>query len=216
MPREGLVDIDIEMGEMESDSDPTLLSFQASAIIAVCAGVLIGNAFICALNCFKSSHVHALFLKFVLISAAVNLTAALICMPLMAATLIQAEWKFGLLLCRMTGGVCFGSMILTMFFCVLSATSKLLMYLNAHLGKKRCDVFYEKDFVIIFSVLVFVLSSLLILCALVDVSKIRTEPSRALCRYANSPNIAGYRMFYVVYSILLTFADLLLLVPMTL
>lgn len=215
MPREGLVDIDIEMGEMESDTDPTLLSFQASAIIAVCAGVLIGNAFICALNCFKS-HVHAVFLKFILISAAVNLTAALICMPLMAATLIQAEWKFGLLLCRMTGGVCFGSMILTMFFCVLSAISKLLLYLNAHFNKRKCDVFYEKDFVIVFSVLVFVLSSLLILCFMVDVSKIRTDPSRTLCRYANSPSIASYRMFYVVYSILLTFADLMLLVPMSL
>eukprot|EP00111_Clytia_hemisphaerica_P020089 TCONS_00059210-protein len=212
MPREGLVDIDIEMGEMESDADPTLLSFQASAIIAVCAAVLIGNAFICALNCFKS-HAHAIFLKFVLISAGINLIAALICMPLMAACLIQAEWRFGLLLCKMTGGVCFGSMILTMFFCILSSVSKLLLYTNAHFPKKRCDIFFEKDFVIIFAVLMFVLSSLFILCFLVDVSKIRIDPSKTLCKYANSPNISSYRMFYIVYSILLTFADLMLVMP---
>ena len=215
MSRDGLIDIDIELGEMESDIDPTLLSFQASAIIAVCAAVLIGNAFVCALNCFKS-HVHAIFLKFVLISAAVNLVAALICMPLMAACLIQAEWKFGYLLCKMTGGVCFGSMLLTMFFCILAALSKLLLYLNAHFPKRRCDIFYEKDFVIIFAVLMFVLASLLILCFLVDISKIRNDPPKTMCHYANSPNIASYRMFYIVYSILLTFADLMLVIPISL
>jgi len=195
MSRDGLIDIDVELGEMESDTDPTLLSFQASAIIAVCAAVLIGNAFVCALNCFKS-HMHTIFLKFVLISAAVNLVAALICMPLMAACLIQAEWK--------------------MFFCILAALSKLLLYLNAHFPKRRCDIFYERDFVIIFAVLMFVLASLLILCFLVDVSKIRNDPPKTMCRYANSPNIASYRMFYIVYSILLTFADLMLLLPISL
>lgn len=213
MTKEGLIDIDIEMGEMESELDPALLSFQASAVIAVCAAVIIGNAFVCALNCFKT-HVHGIYLKFVMISAAINLIAALVCMPLMAACLIQAEWKFGYLLCRMTGGICFGSMLLTMSFCFLSALSKLLLYLNIHFPKRRCDVIYEKDFAIILAVLSFALASCFILCVLVDVSKIRTDPPRMLCRYANSPDLTGYRMFYIVYSALLTFADLMLAIPL--
>lgn len=212
MPREGLIDIDIEMGEMESALDPALLSFQASGVIAVCAVVLIGNAFICALNCFKS-HVHGIYLKFILLSSAMNLIAALVCMPLMAACLIQAEWKFGYVLCRMTGGICFGSMVLTMLFCILAALSKLLLYLNIYFPKRRCDVFLEKDFAIIAAVLSFSVASFFILCFLVDVSKIRTDPQKMLCRYANSPDITSYRMFYVVYSALLTFADLMLVVP---
>lgn len=209
----GAIDIDIEMGEMESDLDPTLTSFQASAIIAVCAAVLIGNAFVCALNCFKT-HVHGIYLKFVMVSAAMNMIAALICMPLMAAGLIQSEWKFGYLLCKMSGIICFSSMAATMFFCMLAALCKSVLFVRARFAKKKCSVFCERDFTIIFTVFVFVLLSLLILSLLIDTKKVRQDPQRALCRYANSPNLTGYRMFYVAYSILLTFADLVLVIPL--
>lgn len=212
MTSAGAVDIDIEMGEMESELDPTITSFQASAIIAVCAAVLIGNGFVLALNCFKT-HVHGIYLKFVMLSAAVNMISALMCMPLMAASLIQSEWKFGYLLCKMSGTIVFGSMILTMLFCKLAALGKMIVFIKRHFWKKRFEIFSEKDFTIIFTVFVFVIISLFILFLLIDKKKVRQDPQRTLCRYANSPNLTGYRMFYTVYSILLTFADLVLVIP---
>ena len=214
MRGDGIADIDIEMGEMESYLDPTLTSFQASAIIAVCAAVLIGNAFVCALNCFKSPHSYGLYLKFVMISAAVNMISAIMCMPLMAACLIQGEWKFGYLLCKMTGTIVFGTMILTMVFCILASLNKLSLYVVTQCRKKGCDVCFNKDFLIITIVSVFVAFSLLALFFLIDKKKILNDPQRTLCYYANSPNLTGYRMFYIVYSTLLTFADLILVMPL--
>ena len=62
-------------------------------------------------------------------------------------------------------------------------------------------------------VAVFVACSLLVLFFLLDKQKMLKDPQQTLCRYANSPNLTGYRMFYIVYSTLLTFADLLLVMP---
>ena len=213
---DGATDIDIEMGEMESYLDPTLTSFQASAIIAVCAAVLIGNAFVCALNCFRNSQAcgSALYLKLVMISASVNMTSAVMCMPLMAACLIQGEWKFGYLACKMTGTVVFGSMILTMLFCILAAINKLWLYSKANCRKVGCGSCCTKDSAVVAVVAVFVAASLLVLFFLIDRKRMLKDPQRTLCQYANSPNLTGYRMFYIVYSTLLTFADLVLVMPM--
>ena len=214
VPGDGAMDIDIEMGDMESDLDPTLTSFQASAIIAVCAAVLIGNGFVCALNCFKTQ-AQGFYLKFVLLSAAMNMTASLVCMPLMASSLIQAEWRFGYLLCKMTGVICFSSMIITMFFCILASLSKGILFTKTLFPKRGVNLITERDFIIICIVLGFVVLSSLVLFLLVDHKKMRQDPQRMMCTYANSPNITGYRMFYVAYSVLLTFADLLLVIPIS-
>lgn len=213
MHGDGVADIDIEMGEMESFLDPTITSFQASAIIAVCAAVLIGNAFVCALNCFKSHNSYCLYLRFVMASAAVNMISAIICMPLMAACLIQGEWKFGYLLCKMTGAIVFGSIILTMIFCILASINKLSLYIISNCRWNRGNIFYHKDFIINSVVIFFIAISLSCLFFLIDRVKILKEPQRTLCYYANSPNVTKYRMFYIVYSTFLTFADLILVMP---
>ena len=214
MAGDGDVDIDIVMGEMDGDLDPTIMSFQASAIIAVCAAVLIGNAFVCALNCLKSSS-KKFYLKFVLVATLVNIISALICMPLMAAALLEGEWKYGYTLCKVTGTICFGAMILTMTLCALAAVSKLLLFFRMNFTKLMCKAFFHKDFIISSIVFAFVGISQAVLFILIDSANLSKDPYRVLCKYANSPNITGYRMFFLVYSTLLTLAALILVIPLT-
>eukprot|EP00794_Sanderia_malayensis_P017252 gene17252-18977_t len=71
------IDIDLIMGDTDVDIDPTVLSFQATAVIAVCAAVLIGNAFICVLNCCRPTTSTELYLKFILTASVVNMLSAI-------------------------------------------------------------------------------------------------------------------------------------------
>eukprot|EP00112_Aurelia_sp_Birch-Aquarium-sp1_P015620 Seg348.3 transcript_id=Seg348.3/GoldUCD/mRNA.D3Y31 product="hypothetical protein" protein_id=Seg348.3/GoldUCD/D3Y31 len=205
-------DIDLIMGDMDGELDPSILSFQASAIIAVCATVIIGNAFVCALNCFKQNN-GGLHLKFILLATIMNFISAIICMPLMAASLLEGEWKYGYSLCKITGLLCFVSMVATMSLTALASISKIFHYMQENISKLHCDVLMQRDFIVMMIVFLFTIISQLILFVLVYTSNLWKAPFPGLCKYANSPNLTGYRMFYLVYSILLTLAALILVIP---
>ncbi len=197
------IDIDLVMGDMDSDVDPTVLSFQASAIIAVCAAVLIGNAFICTLNCFRPMST-ACYMKFVLLAAVINIISSIVCMPLMAAALIQGEWKYGYLLCKVTGVFCFLSMALTMSFSIFAAILKIGLFLRMNFSRLLFGAFLHKDFIIMTIIFLFIAVSQFVLFILIYNSNFPKSPFRVLCKYANSPYLSGYRIFYLVYSTLLT------------
>ena len=205
-------DIETIMGDTESEIDPSVLSFQASAIIAVCAAVLIGNLFVFALNCFRL-HANKLYHKFIMLATVMNLISAIVCMPLMAAALLEGEWKYGYSLCKITGLLCFISMAVTMTLTALASICKICLFLRLHFSKMLLGVFVHRDLIVTSIVFLFTLVSQAVLFVLVYASHIWTAPLPGLCKYANAPNLTGYRMFYLVYSTLLTLAALILVVP---
>lgn len=204
--------IDMIMGDAETELDPAVLSFQASAIIAVCAAVLIGNLFVFALNCFRL-HTNDLHHKFIMLATVMNLVSAIVCMPLMAAALLEGEWKYGYSLCKITGLLCFVSMAATMTLTALASVCKIFLFLRLHFRSMLFGVCFHKDFIVTSIVFLFTLISQAVLFVLIYTSTVWTTPLPGLCKYANSPNLTGYRMFYLVYSALLTLAALILVVP---
>eukprot|EP00795_Rhopilema_esculentum_P013747 gene13747-4669_t len=205
-------DIDLIMGDSDSELDPSVLSFQASAIIAVCAAVLIGNAFISALNCFRS-HNNRLHHRFIMLATGLNLLSAIVCMPLMAAALLEREWKYGYSLCKITGVLCFINMTATMTLTALASVSKMCLFLRLYFSKLLFKVFLHKDLMATCIVFLFTLVSQAMLFVLIYTSNLWKNPLPGLCKYTNSPNVTGYRMFYLVYSTLLTLAALILVIP---
>ena len=210
MTSENDPDIDMIMGD--ADMDPSILSFQASAIVAVCAAVLIGNLFVFALNCFRL-HNNKLYHRVIMFATVMNLVSAIVCMPLMAAALLEGEWKYGYSLCKITGLLCFVSMAFTMTLTALASVCKIVLFLRLHFGRMIFGVFLHKDFIVTSIVFLFTLVSQAVLFLLVYSSRLWTAPLAGLCKYANSPGLTGYRMFYLVYSTLLTLAALILVVP---
>lgn len=200
------------MGNTETELDPAILSFQASAIIAVCAAVLIGNLFVFALNCFRL-HTNDLHHKFIVLATVMNLVSAIVCMPLMAAALLEGEWKYGYSLCKITGLLCFTSMAVTMTLTALASVCKIFSFLRLHFKQILFGVCFQRDFIVTSIVFLFTLISQAVLFVLVYSSRLWTAPLPGLCKYANSPNLTGYRMFYLVYSALLTLAALILVIP---
>ena len=205
-------DIDMIMGEGENEMDPSILSFQASAIIAVCAAVLIGNLFVFALNCFRL-HNNRLYHRVIMFATVMNLVSAIVCMPLMAAALLEGEWKYGYSLCKITGLLCFLSMAFTMTLTALASVCKIILFLRLHFTRMIFGVFLHRDFIVTCIVFLFTLISQAVLFLLVCSSGLWNAPMAGLCKYANSPSLTGYRMFYLVYSTLLTLAALILVVP---
>ena len=205
-------DIDMIMGDGDTEMDPSILSFQASAIIAVCAAVLIGNLFVFALNCFRL-HNNKLYHKVIMFATVMNLVSAIVCMPLMAAALLEGEWKYGYSLCKITGLLCFFSMAFTMTLTALASVCKIILFIHLHFAKMTFDVFLHKDLIITCIVFLFTLVSQAVLFLLIYSSGVWRAPLSGLCKYANSPSLTGYRMFYLVYSTLLTLAALILVVP---
>ena len=206
------IDIDLVMGDMEGDLDPAILSFQASATIAVCSAVLIGNAFVCALNCFKTG-AKQYYLKFILLAAVVNMVSAIICMPLMAVALIEGNWRYGYPLCKVTGLTCFLSMVFTMTLSALAAILKLGIFTRTNFTKLLFRMFLQTDFIITSIVFLFIAVSQFVLFVLIYDSNLFKAPLRVLCKYANSPSLTAYRIFYLVYSTLLTLAAFILVIP---
>ena len=193
--------------EMEAfDISPMALSFEAAGVIGMCSTILIGNGLLCVL-CFQrpnKSNAGNITLLYV---ATADMFTAIITMPLMVASLLELKWKYGDLLCKTTG-------LLTMLFLV---TSLLLLWLVL---LHRCWlVFCSRDDTdssgkkqtLIFSVVLVLSAAVVFLTFLIDWRTFQANPTRLLCRVANSPNLIAYRMYYCVFSMVVPLLIIVLL-----
>lgn len=176
---------------------PTMLSLEAAAFMGMCATVVIGNSLVCVLGNRKAG-VLSNFNNAVLLHVTVlNAFTALLTMPLMTAAILEGRWRYGDGLCRGTG-------TLTFVFIVMALFSVFMVFV-----KRSCSLMcYKHDDSInntrwFFLVMVFVTVSLLSLARLFDWKALLKNPTRLLCRMANSPARVSYRLFYGVYSVLL-------------
>ena len=189
------------------DVSPVVLSLEAAAIMGMCATVVIGNGFVCVLGYRKPSHPGSSLANTILIfMSVVSLFTTLLTMPLMVAAILEYRWRFGDSLCRGTGTLTFGFvtlMSILVFFifmnrcCGLCCTRERESY-----GRKRAWL------VLVFFFLIGSLSGLFFL---IDWRVFLQNPTRLFCRLANSPALMSYRIFYGLFSVLLSIVIMILL-----
>ena len=182
--------------EMEAfDISPMALSFEAAAVIGMCSTILIGNGLLCVLSFRRPGQSFAGNTTLLYVAIA-DIFTAVITMPLMVASLLELKWKYGDLLCKTTG-------ILTMLF--LSFSLSILCFLLLHrfwlvfCSAEDLESISRKQ-TLIFLIVVILAVEIACLVFIVDWKRFLVNPTRLLCRMANSPNYIAYRMYYCVFS----------------
>ena len=193
--------------EMEAfDISPMALSFEAAGIIGMCSTILIGNGLLCVLSFRKpaQSYPGNIILLYV---AVADIFTAIITMPLMVASLLELKWKYGDLLCKATG-------VLTMLFLCSSLLILFLVLLHrfwlVFCSSEDLESISRKQ-TLIFLVVVILAVAIACLVFLIDWRRFQTNPTRLLCRLANSPNFIAYRMYYCVFSMVVPLLIIILL-----
>lgn len=209
---------DLGPDNIDANQDPQMaafdvssitLSLQAAAIMGMCATVVIGNSIVCVLGYRKPSHSGSSLANTILIyMSVVSLFTALLTMPLMVAAILEFRWRYGDGLCRGTGSLTFG-------FVVLASTLVLLIFMN-----RCCDLLcctrsdretYGRKARWLIVVFFFLIGALSGLFFLIDWKVFLKNPTRLLCRLANSPAIMRYRIFYGLFSVLLSIIVMILI-----
>ena len=194
--------------QMESfDFSPMALSFEAAAIIGMCSTILIGNGLLCVLS-FRRPEESYLGNKTLLYVAVADIFTAIITMPLMVASLLELKWKYGDLLCKATG-------VLTMLFLCFSLLILCLLMLQrfwvVFCSNDNLESISRKQ-TVIFLVVVILSVAIACLVFLIDWKRFLANPTRHLCRMANSPNYIAYRMYYCVFSMIIPVMIIILLI----
>lgn len=190
------------------DVSPIALSLEAAAIMGMCATVVIGNSLVCVLGYRKPSHPGSSLANTLLIyMSVVSLFTALLTMPLMVAAILQFRWRYGDGLCRGTGTLTFGFVVLTsiLVFIIFMNRCCDLLCCNSEretYGRKRGWL------IVVFFFLVGALSGIFFL---IDWKVFLKNPTRLLCRLANSPANLTYRIFYGLFSVLLSIVIMILI-----
>ena len=193
--------------EMEAfDISPMALSFEAAGIIGMCSTIIIGNGLLSVL-CFRrpsQSYTGNISLFYVSVT---DMFTAIITMPLMVASLLELRWTYGDVLCKATG-------VLTMLF--LCTGLFVLCLVSLH----RCWVVFcsneelesmARKQTFVFLVVVALSIAIACLVFLIDWKRFQSNPTRLLCRLANSPNYIAYRMYYCVFSLIVPLLIIILL-----
>lgn len=193
--------------EMEAfDISPMALSFEAAGIIGMCSTIIIGNGLLSVLSFQKPSESYTGNMSLLFV-AVTDMFTAIITMPLMVASLLELKWKYGDVLCKATG-------ILTMLF--LCTGLLVLCLVSLH----RCWVVFcsseelesmARKQTLVFLVVVVLSIAIACLVFLVDWRRFQSNPTRLLCRLANSPNYIAYRMYYCVFSMIVPLLVIILL-----
>lgn len=195
--------------EMEAyEISPIALSFEAAAIIGMCATNIIGNSLICVLGYRRPGKSN--FLNVLLLNVAVSdICVALITMPLMVASLLELKWKYGDLLCKISG-------VISLLFITL-ATLVLTVVLLQRWTAAMCPKEENKGspsagrkLSLLFIVVLFLAGTVVCLAFLIDWHILRLHPTHYLCRLANSPNYVAYRLFFCIFSLLVTLMIMIL------
>lgn len=194
--------------QMESfDFSPMALSFEAAAIIGMCSTILIGNGLLCVLS-FRRPEESYLGNRALLYVAVADIFTAIITMPLMVASLLELKWKYGDLLCKATG-------VLTMLFLSFSLMILCLLMLQrfwlVFCSNDNLESISRKQ-TVIFLVVVILSVAIACLVFLIDWKRFLANPTRYLCRMANSPNYIAYRMYYCVFSMIIPVMIIILLI----
>lgn len=197
--------------QMETfDISPMALSFEAAAIIGMCSTILIGNGLLCVLS-FRRPEESYIGNRTLLYVAVADIFAAIITMPLMVASLLELKWKYGDLLCKSTG-------VLTMLFLCFSLLILSLMMLHrfwlVFCSTDNLESISRKQ-TLIFLVVVLLSVAIACLVFLIDWKRFLANPTRYLCRMANSPNYIAYRMYYCVFSMIVPLVIIILLINRT-
>ena len=194
--------------EMEAFAiSPMALSFEAAGIIGMCSTIIIGNGLLCVLSFRKPNQSYTGNITLLYVAVA-DIFTAIITMPLMVASLLELKWKYGDLLCKTTG-------VLTMLFlgssllvlCVVLLHRFWLVFCSS---SEDLESLSRKQ-VLIFLVVVVLAITIACLVFLIDWRKFQTNPTRLLCRLANSPNYIAYRMYYCVFSMIVPLLIIILL-----
>ena len=183
---------------------PMALSFEAAAIIGLCATTVIGNALLCVLGHQKPSQ--AKLANIILLSVALaDIFTAVVTMPLMVAALLELRWRYGDTLCKSTG-------VLTFMFLCIACLALFIVLLN-HFAMIICcsKEAHQSKSSLILIVVGFLGLSAAAMFFLIDWKRFIRTPTRILCRLANSPNFIMYKMFYCVFSLLVPFMIMILL-----
>lgn len=194
--------------EMEAfDISPMALSFEAAGIIGMCSTIIIGNGLLCVLSFRKPSQSYTGNITLLYVAVA-DIFTAIITMPLMVASLLELKWKYGDLLCKATG-------VLTMLFLVSSLLILCLVLLHRFWlvfcsSNQNLESLSRKQ-TLVFLVVVVLAVAIACLVFLIDWRKFQTNPTRLLCRLANSPNYIAYRMYYCVFSMIVPLLIIILL-----
>ena len=197
-------------GEMEAYAiSPVTLSFEAAAVIGLCAVTIIGNALICVLGYRRPAQSNC-STKLLLTVAVSDICVAIVTMPLMVASLLELKWKYGDMLCKVSGVSTFVFISWSIFMLTLVSLQRWTLALCSKSDKQKAAA-SSRSFFWLFVVVVFLAGSVLCLVYLVDWPLLLTFPTRYLCRLANSPNYVVYRLFFCVFSLSATLAILILL-----
>lgn len=187
---------------------PMALSFEAAGIIGLCATTIIGNALLFVLGHQRPSR--AKLANIILLSVALaDIFTAVVTMPLMVAALLELRWRYGDSLCKSTG-------VLTFVFICMACLALFIVVLN-HLAIVICcckEANNMKSSLILIVVLFLSLSAAAMFF-LIDWKRFSRTPTRMLCRLANSPNFVAYKIFYCVFSLLIPFMLMILLMGKT-
>ncbi|KAJ7390120.1 receptor 45 [Desmophyllum pertusum] len=193
--------------EMEAfDISPMALSFEAAGIIGMCSTIIIGNGLLTVLSFRKPSQSYTGNITLLYV-AVTDMFTAIITMPLMVASLLELKWKYGDLLCKTTG-------VLTALFLCTSLLILCLVSLHrcwlVFCSNEELESMARKQ-TMVFLVVVVLSVAIACLAFLVDWRSFQSNPTRLLCRLANSPNYIAYRMYYCVFSMLMPLLIIILL-----
>ena len=193
--------------EMEAfDISPMALSFEAAGIIGMCSTIIIGNGLLCVLSFRKPGQSYTGNITLLYVAVA-DIFTAVITMPLMVASLLELKWKYGDLLCKTTG-------VLTLLFLCFSLLILCLVLLHrfwlVFCSSENLESISRKQ-TLIFLVVVVLAIAIACLVFIVDWRRLQANPTRLLCRMANSPNYITYRMYYCVFSMIVPLLIIILL-----
>lgn len=193
--------------EMEAfDISPMALSFEAAGIIGMCSTIIIGNGLLCVLSFRKPGQSYTGNITLLYVAVA-DIFTAVITMPLMVASLLELKWKYGDLLCKTTG-------VLTLLFLCSSLLILCLVLLHrfwlVFCSSENLESISRKQ-TLIFLVVVVLAIAIACLVFIMDWRRLQANPTRLLCRMANSPNYIAYRMYYCVFSMIVPLLIIILL-----
>lgn len=193
--------------DMEAfDISPMALSFEAAAIIGMCSTIIIGNGLLSVLSFRKPGQSYPGNITLLYVAVA-DIFTAIITMPLMVASLLELKWKYGDLLCKSTG-------VLTLLFVCSSLLILCLVLLHrfwlVFCSNEDLESISRKQ-TLTFLVVVVLAVAIACLVFLIDWRRFQANPTRLLCRLANSPNYISYRMYYCVFSMIVPLLIIILL-----
>lgn len=190
------IDANYDPSMEATNTSPNMLSLQAATMMGICATVVIGNSLVCLLGNRKSRQSSCTNMVLLLVTV-LNAFTALLAMPLMTASILETRWRYGDGLCRGTGTLTFVFIILAVlgvFIVLFNRSCSLMCYKHDKHTQNTKWLFF---------VLVFLIGSVLGLFVVVEWKALFNNPTRLLCRSANSPSRVGYRLFYGGFSVLL-------------